>query len=79
MDETPCMEFCAATVQHLQGKRLRRRILTPGEDARCEICGEALPTCGCRGQTGLFEPDTGSWVCDKCLGIFKDFLTLETE
>ena len=79
MEENGCMEFCAASVQHLSGKKLRRRILPPGESLRCEICGETLDVCGCRGAAGWYESDTDSWVCEKCLGIFRDFLLLETE
>ena len=80
MEENGCMEFCAASVQHLSGKKLRRRLLLPeGETPRCEICGESISSCGCRGNAALYEPDTDSWVCDKCFGIFRDFLTLTEE
>ena len=79
MEENGCMEFCSASVQHLSGKKLRRRILPEGEAPVCEICGEGISTCGCRGNTALYEPDTDSWVCGKCFDIFKEFLTLTAE
>ena len=80
MEEKPCMEFCAASIQHLSGKKLRRRILPgEGETLVCEICGERMSSCGCRGNAALYEPDTDSWVCDKCYDTFKDFLILTAE
>ena len=80
MEEKPCMEFCAATVMHLRGKKLVKRILPPeGESPVCEICGEKMSSCGCQGNAALYEPDTDSWVCGKCFEGFKDFLLLTKE
>ena len=80
MEEKPCMEFCAATVMHLRGKTLRKRFLPgEGESPVCEICGETMSSCGCRGNAAWYEPDTDSWVCDKCLDGFREFLLLKTE
>ena len=79
MEENGGMEFCSASVQHLSGKRLRKRLLPDGEPPRCEICGESMSSCGCRGGAALYEPDTDSWVCGKCFEIFKDLLTLTAD
>ena len=80
MEEKGCMEFCAASVAHLRGKKLRMRLL-PGEGDKpvCEICGAPVDSCGCRGNAALYEPDTDSWICDKCFEGFKEFLLLTVE
>ena len=80
MEEKPCMEFCAASVAHLTGKTLRTRLLpAEGEAPVCEVCGESMSSCGCRGNAALYEPDTDSWICGKCFETFKEFLRLKPE
>ena len=74
MDEknTPCVEWCPTSFQYLKGKKLRLRLLPEGEEAKCELCGRPLASCGCRPRSGLYEPESESGICESCFGVFKE-------
>ena len=73
-----CREWCPSSFEYLRGKTVRKAAYPAArEDGHCEFCWSEFGPGEKQIKTGYHEPESDSWICEKCFGVFKDIYAME--
>jgi|GEM_PF-5226694 len=72
-----CLEWCPVSFEYLRGKTVARTADFPADrTVCCEFCGSEFGPGEKQRKIAYHERETDSWICEKCLGVFKDIYAL---
>ena len=71
-------EWCPSSFEYLRGKKVMKKDYPADRaDGHCEFCWTEFGPGEKQLRTGWHEPESDSWICEKCLSVFKDIYALE--
>ena len=71
-------EWCPSSFEYLRGKRVVKKDYPASRgEGHCEFCWGEYGPGEKQLKTGYYEPESDSWICEKCFGVFKDIYAME--